>query len=330
MACQPDTKVISPSFYHWKSAFSPSDFEVNALHQLKVKRLYVRYFDLKYSQEKGLVYPEAKVSFDKTIHVSQEIVPVIYITNQAILKTPTGEIELLGQKTLDLLFQLQQKSGFQAFREIQIDCDWNSRSRDRYFQLLAGIGKELRKRNIALSTTIRLHQLKFRKKTGVPPVDRGMLMFYNMGNLNDPQEKNSILNLDLGRTYLEDYQPYPVPLDIALPIFSWGVLHRKGKAIRLLNNLFPDQLEDVPGFKKISKNRVKVGKSRYFRGQYLYKGDVIRMETVQDTALLRAAVFLAETLPQDSIHIALYHLDSLTLRHYELEALATVFDTFHR
>ena len=117
---------------------------------------------------------------------------------------------------------------------------------------------------------------------------------------------------------------------MALPIFSWGVLIRQGQPIRLLNNLFPEQIDGEANFKKIATNRVKVGKSRYFRGEYLYEGDVIRLETVQAADLQEAAELLTKTLPQDSMHIALYHLDSLTLQHYELETLAAVFDAFRR
>ena len=50
-----------------------------------------------------------------------------------------------------------------------------------------------------MSATIRLHQVKYRADTGVPPVDRGMLMAYNLLPPDQAGERSSILdNRELG------------------------------------------------------------------------------------------------------------------------------------
>ncbi len=47
---------------------------------------------------------------------------------------------------------------------------------------------------LPLSSTIRLHQIKYRERTGVPPVERGMLMFYNMGQFSADPEARAIFD----------------------------------------------------------------------------------------------------------------------------------------
>ena len=77
-----------------------------------------------------------------------------------------------------------------------------------------------------LSATIRLHQVKYYKQAGIPPVDRGMLMFYNMGKLNALTAENSIYNSNDAAGYIETVDDYPLKLDLALPAFSWAVHFR--------------------------------------------------------------------------------------------------------
>ena len=67
-------------------------------------------------------------------------------------------------------------------KEIQLDCDWNSSTQKKYFNLIEEMKLYPTWENIVWSATIRLHQLKYPKQTGVPPVNKGVLMFYNMGN----------------------------------------------------------------------------------------------------------------------------------------------------
>ncbi len=77
---------------------------------------------------------------------------------------------------------------------------------------------------MVLSATIRLHQVKYFETTGVPPVKSGMLMFYNTGDLENPSEENSILNIETAELYLSGLEDYPMQLDIVLPLFSWAVV----------------------------------------------------------------------------------------------------------
>ena len=81
-----------------------------------------------------------------------------------------------------------------------------------------------------LSATIRLHQVKYREETGVPPVDYGVLMYYNMGHIS-AMGANSIYDRSTALRYLGKLREYPLPLDIALPMFAWGVHSADGQVL---------------------------------------------------------------------------------------------------
>lgn len=327
-ACGRAPRVVEPAFYHWQSRLALTDSELKCLDKTAVKRLYVRFFDVDWSAEKGKVVPISILTMPDLPPDGIEVVPTIYMTNRTLLQTAPSDLDTLQKRISALLFSMQEKFGLENSGEVQIDCDWSSRTREKYFLLLEGIRKDLLARNTQLSVTIRLHQLKYRKKTGIPPADRGMLMYYNMGQIDAPDENNSILDLAIGKSYLGDFKPYPLPLDVALPIFAWGVVFRQGKPAFLLNGLRADEAGHQKDLEKIADNRFKVLKSHYFRGEYLYQGDLIRTEAVSDSLLLGAAQTLAETLREDSMHVALYHLDSLTISHYDLETFSAVWDAF--
>jgi len=111
-----------------------------------------------------------------------------------------------------------------------------------------------------------------------------MLMYYNMGEVRAWEESNSILNLEAAEPYLNG-KAYPLPLDLALPLFRWGVVFREGKMIRLINNLSAEALADRTRFFPMTPDRYEVQKGTFLQGHYLYQGDFIRLEAVQPAAL---------------------------------------------
>jgi hypothetical protein len=104
--------------------------------------------------------------------------------------------------------------------EIQIDCDYTSKSRKIYYDFLKEVsGKWAKsgKGNAILSTTIRLHQLAMK----VPPVDYGALMIYNTGDPRKWEERNPILDYRDVYPYLKKLNQYNLPLAAAYPVFQW-------------------------------------------------------------------------------------------------------------
>ena len=98
-------------------------------------------------------------------------------------------------------------------------------------------------------------------------------MFYNMGEVADWNCENSILNQTDARAYLPNFRDYPLDLDLVLPIFSWGVLYRQGRMIRLINNLRPEDLRDTTYFHEAANNRFEITKVRILTGT-IYTGAI--------------------------------------------------------
>lgn len=321
----PTPPTPTPGFYHWQTALELSSEEFSFLADLKVQKLYVKFFDVDWDAALGEPIPhaQAQIQADGLSHL--QIVPTVFITNQTLRQLPAEAIPLLGQKLCDKILELAEQLPGHSISEIQIDCDWSGQTKASYFKLLESIKAILVPHAIALSVTIRLHQIKFREQTGVPPADRGMLMFYNVGNLEDWQEENSILKMETAQAYLAKLDQYPLDLDLVLPVFAWGVLFRQGKMIKLINNLRPKDLEDTSRFHKKEDNRFEVIKSTYLDGYYLYQGDLIRTEAISTEVLREAVAVLKKKLPPVSRTLAFYHLDTTTIKHYSHEDLEALF-----
>lgn len=250
-----------------------------------------------------------------------EIIPTVFITNRTLVNIKEEDLADLAQKIGQKL--IGQLADFPncILKEIQFDCDWSKSTRQKYFSLLNLLKRELMTVDIQLSVTIRLHQIKYATETGIPPVERGMLMYYNMGKVQEQTTENSILDNQIGQQYLANLKKYPLPLDLALPLFKWGVLFRDNKMIKLLNQQKEAELADSKRFRKVDENHWEVIKSTYLDGVYLYENDEIRLEQVKMKELRAAADLLHAQLKRIDRSIVFYHLDSMVLKDYEVTDL---------
>ncbi len=322
-SCQePQHKVPlspTPAFYHWQTHLSLTASERAYLDSLGLRRLYAKFFDVDWDAGSQSALPLAQIRIDTQHLDGLEIVPTIFITNRCMINLPKGEIGELAKNINDLIHRLGGQLTSWQPREIQLDCDWSSKSRDKYFELIQQLRQLNTNWSITFSSTIRLHQLKYAEQTGIPPVDRGMLMFYNMGDLEDWNEPNSILNLEKAEPYLTEN--YTLPLDLALPIFHWGVIFRESELVHLSTALEASALRDTLRFHKIGEGRFRVLKSTYLDGYYLYKDDLIRLEGIDQSTLLAASQMLSKQMNQSEPWVAFYHLDSSTIKNFSYESL---------
>ena len=159
------------------------------------------------------------------------------------------------------------------FSEVQIDCDWSDSSASNYFNLLKDLKAKLHK---TISATIRLHQIKYYYKTGIPPVDYGVLMYYNMSNIGDFDTKNSILDNDIAKQYHYNFDTYNLKLKLALPLYSQAIQFRNKKSLSIFEGIKKEDFDS--DFLEISPNYFKVLNSKYFKGRYIYKDDIFRFE----------------------------------------------------
>ena len=321
-ACQTNKESVTEfGFYHWQTELELSEIEKNTLNSLDAKQLYVKYFDIDWKDNQPV--PLAMLRVSNWDLEDLGIVPCVFITNRTMANIAPADIPALAKNIHIKITEIGYSFPEKAIREIQIDCDWSQQTRANYFQLLEEL-KQYYPTDFIISATIRLHQIKYFDKTGVPPVDRGMLMYYNVGDVDDLETENSILDIEIAQNYLYNFDEYPLDLDVALPIFAWSIVFRDAKLVKIIHNLRAVDLMNDERFKSISNTRFEVQKSTYLDGYYLYKGDVIRTETIDLETLQKASVLLKEKLPKADRSIVFYHLDSLTVEQYKVEDLKNV------
>ncbi len=327
-SCQQAPIEITPAFYHWQTKFDLTSTEKKYLNELTVQKIYPKFFDVDWDFTQQEAVSKASLIVESVLPNSLEIVPTVFITNRTLVQLSEEQLPDLAQKIGKKL--LGQIAAFQniSIREIQFDCDWSKSTQQKYFSLLKLLRKELQSIDIQLSATIRLHQIKYVAETGIPPVERGILMYYNMGKVQEKGTENSILDNQIGQQYLAKLKQYPLTLDLALPLFKWGVLFRDNKMIKLLNQLEEAVISDEKRFRKVDENHWQVIKSTYLDGVYLYENDEIRIEKVTLNELSAAADLLAQQLKKEDRSIVFYHLDSMVLKDYEGTALNQILSKF--
>lgn len=327
----PQTKAV-PAFYHWQTHLQITPSERSLLDSLNVKKLYVKFFDIDLDGNDQPV-PHALVQIDTHLLNGLDIVPTVFITNRTFKSISKKQIETLAENIFNKINALYRPPS-----EYQFDCDWTKSTRDNYFYFLDVFNSTLNTQHSTLSATIRLHQLKYPEQTGIPPVDSGMLMFYNMGDLDNWETENSILDLSIAEKYLPPihHSPftthhYPIPLDLALPIFKWGVIFRQGELVSLINDLGEMDLQDTARFAKLATNRYKVQRSTYLAGYYLYEGDLIRLEGINPELLENAGTMVSQRFDKSQnveTSITFYHLDTTTLKSFQYEDFRKVLERF--
>jgi hypothetical protein len=206
---------------------------------------------------------------------------------------------------------------------LQLDCDWDLETQSKYFRLIQQLKNYLPQIK-TFSATIRLHQVKYFTTTGVPPVDKGVLMFYNMGNVAKASEKNSILNIETAKQYLENFDIYPLQLDVALPLFAWGVHFRDDKILQLINDVSIAHLNNKENFEAIGNNKYRVLKSHYLKGIYIYKNDIIRLENIAADDLKKSMQMLRNAFKDKKFDVIFYHLEDYIVRDFNPKLLKTI------
>ena len=213
--------------YYWRTDLRFDSTERAFLTQYHINKVYCRYFDV-VMNDAGEPKPNATITFSDTLPDSIEIIPTVYITEDCMHQTHEG----LAEKIVKRILQMNETNDIRNVREIQIDCDYTSKSRKRYYAFLKEIRSSLTSHLIPeqssptrslspltskLSTTIRLHQLAME----APPVDYGALMIYNTGDPRKWEERNPILDFRDVEPYLRRLDSYPLPLAAAYPVFQW-------------------------------------------------------------------------------------------------------------
>lgn len=290
------------AFYYWRTHLSLNATEKTALKKATDPYLYTRFFDIEKTE--GKFRPVAVITKDESFTTDKEIVPVVFIRNEVFYNVTFDDVDFLAENVSSLIKKKQNEFGFKASKEIQIDCDWTAGTSKEYFEFLKRL-KDFSKKEV--TCTLRLHQVKDRKLSGIPPVEKVYLMCYSTSSPLENDHRNSILDVNTLKSYLKNVDSYPLDIKVALPIYSWGIVTNHLGKHKIINALSVENLKNV-NFKKISDTEVEVLKDGFYFGNYLNKGFTLRVEQITDRQLTETKKFLNKKLP--GYAIVYYHLDS--------------------
>ena len=225
--------------YFWRTDLILDSTERAFLQRYHINKVYCRYFDVVIDEEGAEPKPNATIAFSSTLPDSIELTPTVYITEDCMHQKHAG----LAEKIVKRIRQMNETNDIKHVSEIQIDCDYTSKSRKNYYQFLEEVKEAWGQ---TLSTTIRLHQLSME----APPVDYGVLMIYNTGDPRKWEERNPILDIRDVQPYLKRLDSYPLPLAAAYPVYQW---------VRTIRNI---RIEHTVGADEILRVKEAVEKER--------------------------------------------------------------------
>lgn len=305
-------KDFQISFYCWKHNLHLTHYEEEQLAKLQVKKLYVKFFDIVYDSSVQQPRPISEVEINDSL--PQRIIPCVFIANEVMASSSEDELDTLAVQILRRVRSMSSLSKTTIGDEIHLDCDWTERTKNKFFRL---INLMKTKSELRITSTLRLFQLKYPHKMGVPPVDEVVLMCYNMSSPANYNVANSIYDVEELEKYIKNIAQYPLVLKIALPLYSWGCVFRDQKFVGYINGLTDEMISSHPDFKKINGTVYKCKKSTKFRDKLIYKGDVIRVEEVDEAKLTEGLNSICSKIKRDSIEVLLFHLDEQIIRRYE-------------
>lgn len=299
-------------FYYWRSKLNLTKNEQQLLNNSRASNLYTRFFDVVKQDNQFLEV--GVISIDQNFSINKKIVPVVFITNETWFNIKSNEIEFLANQINDHINRIKSNHKLDLENEIQIDSDWTISTKDDYFKFLQTL-KKVSKKNV--TCTLRLHQVKDKLQTGIPPVEKMYLMCYATSSPLENQQQNSILDVTTLKSYLKHIDDYPVKLDVALPIYSWGIVTNHVGNKKLINALTAEELMQNKNFRKINEHHFEVLKDDFYFGIYLNKGFKIKVEEIPEKDILESINFINEKLKYKPLLIY-YHLDERFTKNYNI------------
>ncbi|MBR3101161.1 MAG: hypothetical protein IKH19_05345 [Muribaculaceae bacterium] len=310
-----------PSVYYWRTVFALDSAERQFLSDHAIKKMYVRYFDV--VMRGGRPMPNATLRFADTLPAGVEVIPTIFVMENCLRHGMDSVAPLL----VDRVLQMCETCDVTGVREIQIDCDWTRTSQDAYFSFLRLVREHLAQRGMRLSATIRLHQLRM----APPPVDEGVLMVYNTGDVRRRNGRNPILDPRDVQPYLNDLASYQLPLCAAYPAFRWQLLYGHDGKFKAI--LYDENLADTTMYRRVADDRYNVIFGRDIpemnsdasSSTWISVGDtvVVMLPSAHAVGLVHDA--LGAKRPSINRQVVLYSLDSKNLKYYNTKEYEKVF-----
>lgn len=325
------------SFYYWKTTLK-ADAAAKALwRELAPHRAYLRLFDIDRVNAEAVPQPVAHLQVTADALPLGEWVGVVFITNRTFVGLDRAATHQLAEDLVAEAVFVAKRNGLSTPVGLQVDCDWNGQTKAAYFQFLERVDQLLQAENGAwspapvLSATIRLHQVRDRAATGVPPVTRGVLMVYQTSPVGDRDGPRSILDMALVSGYLRNAADYALPLDVALPLFSWTLHYNaEGRLIRILRDTrlaATQPLVAVP-----DRDSVFLATGDFLINEHrIMRGDYLKVEQIAFDELQSLSDLLAARLGRTPRELIFFHFDAQLIEevcHGQPQALHQFRDAF--
>ena len=361
--CEKEHDVVR-SFCYWKTSLYFQKEEDSLIRDLKVQHLYIRFFDIDWNPYAKEPLPVATINDFSLNESNPEITPSIFITNEVVLQSDKKQLDSLASRIAKRVQQIgvrlnetkadkiangivypkdyYKQENFKRlnydsiksielaklkvdFKEILIDCDWTEKSKENYFYLLKQIKKGFPTSKIA--STIRLWQYKYAEKAGTPPVDKGLLMCYNLAKPDDFNTKNSIGTSEELAQYIT-HDKYKLKLDIALPLYSWAVVFRGNQFKGILS--YYDQLRnDSVKLKKTSDSKYILQDDVLIGQTYLRNGDEIRIEKISEAELEKMISIVTSKIKIDNqTKVTFFSFDKKYINDYGTQNISSYYARF--
>lgn len=319
------------SFYYWQTSFADTANVETYISKENINHFYIRFFDVSWDDNLYMPAPVAEITGLQNIapFIKSHFTPVIFITNKCLQRMDDDWADSLACKIRNKITFITNRINQECtganilIDEIQIDCDWTEMTQKKYFRFLRAF-KSLYPGKI-ISATIRLYPYKYFRKTGVPPVDRGLLMCYNLTDIKDAENVNSIFELKNLKQYLVS-EKYPLHLDIALPVFGWYAWFSEGNFKGII---YPDEKDSLTADKRFfsqKENNFLLTGDTVVGNNYLREGDVLRLEYPDKNELEKAATLLHNKFPE-ARRIALFYWNMSLIKRNE-EVIHKIFTAF--
>jgi hypothetical protein len=366
---QPKDVTQKNGFYFWKTQWNFDDAHYSLLDTFQTQLIYMRIFDVGFDEEKKETYPLGVIDFQYTQYSPYEkyqVIPTIFITNSTFKNIQDNQLNDLAnrvyKKIMSHFSQMGQmavvsnsyssesenqpyterskdfkelvvkdslaKKYYNQVKEIQFDCDWTESTRDKYFTFLKYIQQKLNDKIV--SSTIRLYQYKYPEKAGIPPVKKGMLMCYNVGDVRQANGPNSIFDKKEVLKYFTRKEAYPLPLDYAFPIFGWGAVYRNNQLIKLLpveSFYINENYQIISTPHEVTKYKILDDTQLYSEDFTLLKNDVVKIESVNYQEVVSVAKKVSSLNTNPTPHIVLFDFEIENVRK-NAPAIQKIFNCF--
>lgn len=313
-------------FYFWKSnANNVTDSEKNTLQKTGTNAIYIKLFEVGLDENnKAIPISKSQLKADSSLK-GYTVIPTVFIENAVFKNISKPAIETLAKNCHHLLskYYNQKFPEHPPIAEIQFDCDWTKKTKDNYFLFLEHFTTLTKAK---LSCTLRLYPYKYPELTGIPPVSRVSLMCYNLIPPFEQEYQNSIQNNDELAKYLKGAETYPLPIDIALPIFSWMQVYKNDR----FHGVFPAIENDTAKLQHLHSIWYQAKEDISTERVFIKQGDKIKLEesgfeeTLETIKLLKSHIELKKTSS-----ILLFHLDEHHLNRFTNEKLTAIYTAFN-